>query len=118
MYQYRSSKIPIIVNAIKIHHAVRLMSWRRLAATAIPGMNNANELMASRIAAPLNISASSIVAATDTTMENKVQYQYSDRLDLVLKSKYLLNPDEIAWVKFIWPRYLRFGYLMVGNFKQ
>ena len=81
-------------------------------------MNNANELMASRIAAPLNISASSIVAATDTTMENKVQYQYSDRLDLVLKSKYLLNPDEIAWVKFIWPRYLRFAYLMVGNFKQ
>ena len=81
-------------------------------------MNNANELMASRIAAPLNISASSIVAATDTTMENKVQYQYSDRLDLVLKSKYLLNPDEIAWVKFIWPRYLRFGYLMFGNFKQ
>ena len=81
-------------------------------------MNNANELMVSRIAAPLNISASSIVAATDTTMENKVQYQYSDRLDLVLKSKYLLNPDEIAWVKFIWPRYRRFGYLMVGNFKQ
>ena len=51
-------------------------------------------------------------------MENKVQYQYTDRLDLVLKSKYLLNPDEIAWVKFIWPRYLRFGYLMFGNFKQ
>jgi len=82
------------------------MSWRRLAATAIPGINNANELMVSRIATPPNISVSSAVAATDTTMENKVQYQYSDRLDLVLKSKYLLNPDEIAWVKFIWPRYL------------
>jgi hypothetical protein len=94
------------------------MSWRRLAATAIPGINNANELMVSRIATPPNISASSTAAATDTTMENKVQYQYSDRLDLVLKSKYLLNPDEIAWVKFIWPRYLRFGYLMFGNFKQ
>jgi hypothetical protein len=94
------------------------MSWRRLAATAIPGINNANELMVSSTAAPPNISASSTTAATETSKANKVHHQYSDRLDLVLKSKYLLNPDEIAWVKFIWPRYLRFGYLMFGNFKQ
>lgn len=91
----------MIVNAIRIHHAVRLMSWRRLAATAIPGISKANELMESNTAAPPNISASSTVAAADTIRANKVHHQYSDRLDLVLKSKYLLNPDAIAWVKFI-----------------
>jgi len=107
-----------MVNAISIHHAVRLMSWRRLAATAIPGINRTNELMVSSIAAPPNITASSTVAAIDTSKANKVHHQYSDRLDLVLKSIYLLNPDEIAWVKFIWPRSLRCGYLMPGNLKQ
>jgi len=91
----------MIVNAIRIHHAVRLISWRRLAATAIPGISKATELMLSSTAAPPNITASSTVAATDTSRANKVHHQYSGRLDLVLKSKYLLNPDAIAWVKFI-----------------
>jgi hypothetical protein len=90
-----------MVNAIRIHHAVRLMSWSRLAATAIPGMNRTTVLMVSSIANPPNKIASSAVAATETSKANNVQYQYSDRLDLVLKSKYLLNPDEIAWVNVI-----------------
>ncbi len=29
-------------------------------------------------------------------MENRVHHQYSDLLDLVLKSKYLRNPEDIA----------------------
>ena len=65
-------------------------------ATASPGINRANELMVSKIGAPPNTKASKIVAATDTSMANKVHHQYSERLDLVRKSKYLRKPDEIA----------------------
>ena len=52
--------------------------------------------MVSEIVAPPNKIASKIVAATDTRMANKVHHQYSERLDLVRKSKYLRKPDEIA----------------------
>ena len=65
-------------------------------ATASPGINRANELMVSEIGAPPNKIASRTVAATDIKMANKVHHQYSDRLDLVRKSKYLRNPDEMA----------------------
>ena len=102
----------MIVNAIRIHHPVRLISWRRLAATAIPGIKRANVLMVSRIGAPPNTIASKTVTIAETSRANSVHHQYSDRLDLVLKSKYLLNADETAWGKFIWPRHLRIGYLM------
>jgi len=57
--------------------------------------------MVSRTAVPPNNAASKTVATTDSSTENNVHHQYSDLLDLVLKSKYLLNPEEIAWVKFI-----------------
>lgn len=86
----------MIVNTIRNHHPDRPMSWRRLTATAIPGINMARELMVSRTADPPNNNASRTVAAMESSKENKVHHQYSDRLDLVLKSKYLRNPEETA----------------------
>ena len=91
----------MMVKIIRSHHAERSMSWRRLAPTAKPGMNKATLLMVSRTAVPPNNAASKTVATTDSSTENNVHHQYSDLLDLVLKSKYLLNPEETAWVKFI-----------------
>jgi len=88
--------IPINVKAMRNHHPERSTSWRRRIATASPGINRANELIVSEIGAPPNKIASKIVAATDTSMANKVHHQYSERLDLVRKSKYLRNPDDIA----------------------
>ena len=88
--------MPINVNAMRIHHPDRSTSWRRRMATASPGINRANELIVSEIGVPPNTIASKIVAATDTSMANKVHHQYSDRLDLVRKSKYLWKPDDIA----------------------
>jgi hypothetical protein len=90
-----------MVRIIRSHHAERPMSWRRLAPTAKPGMNKAPLLRVSRTAAPPNNAASKTVATPDSSTENNVHHQYSDLLDLLLKSKYLLNPEETAWVKFI-----------------
>jgi|TARA_B100001123_G_C14950909_1_gene883656 hypothetical protein len=59
-------------------------------------MNNATELIESKIEVPSNKSSSRIVATRETKIRNNVQNQYSDRLDLVLKSKYLRNPEAIA----------------------
>jgi len=111
MYQYSSRKIPMMVNAIKNHHPDRSTSCSRLIATANPGRNNAMVFNVSRTAVPPNNTASRIVAATEASTENKVHHQYSDRLDLVLKSIYLRKPEDIAWVKVIYRIYLRFGYL-------
>ena len=86
----------MIVKIIRSHHAERPMSWRRLAPTAKPGMNKATLLRVSRTSSPPNKAASKTVATTDRRTENNVHHQYSDLLDLVLKSKYLLNPEETA----------------------
>ena len=85
----------MIVNTIRNHHPDRLTSWSRLIATANPGISRARELMVSRIAAPPNTSASKIAAAMETSKANKDHHQYSERLDLVRKSKYLRNPEDI-----------------------
>ena len=92
----------MIVKAIRNHHPVRLMSWSRLTATANPGMNKTTVFKVSRIASPPKSNWSSIVVTTEAKMENKVHHQYSDLLDLVLKSKYRRNPEETACVKFIY----------------
>ena len=86
----------MIVNTIRNHHPDRLTSWRRLIVTANPGINRAREPMVSRTDAPPNSSTYRIVATIESSIENTVHHQYSDRLDLVLKSKYLRNPEEIA----------------------
>ena len=77
----------MIVNTIRNHHPDRPMSWRRLTATAIPGVKMARELMVSRTADPPNNNASMTVAAMESSCENKVHNQYSDRLDMVRKPK-------------------------------
>jgi hypothetical protein len=51
--------------------------------------------MVSRIAAPPNNTASELVMTTEISNAKRVHHQYSDRLDLVLTSKYLRNPEDI-----------------------
>lgn len=84
----------MIVNVIKNHHPERLTSWRRLIATAIPGMNNANDEIPFKTVAPIIRSRSDVTIPTSS--ENKLHHQYSDRLDLVRKSKYRCSPEETA----------------------
>ena len=87
------------------------MSWARLIPRAIPGINKASEEIVSKTADSPNNRASSAVPAKGASKENKVHHQYSDLLDLVLKSKYRRNPEATAWVKFIYRDYLQFGCL-------
>ena len=87
------------VSAIKNHHPERLMSWRRLTATATPGMNKTREEIPFNMATPMI--KSKIEVTIPTSSENTLHHQYSDRLDLVRKSKYLRNPDDIDCVKLI-----------------
>ncbi len=89
----------MIVNAIKNHQPERLMSWRRLIATAIPGMNKTSDVSPFKTATP--IIRSTIEVTIPTNIENTLHHQYSDRLDRVRKSKYRCSPEETAWVKFI-----------------
>ena len=87
------------VSAIKNHHPERLMSWRRLTATATPGMNKTREEIPFNMATPMI--KSKIEVTIPTSSENALHHQYSDRLDLVRKSKYRCSPEETAWVKVI-----------------
>lgn len=89
----------MIVNAIKNHHPERLMSWRRLTATAIPGMNKASDVIPLKTATPID--RSMIEVTIPTNAENRLHHQYSDRLDRVRKSKYRCSPEETAWAKVI-----------------
>ena len=89
----------MIVSAIKNHHPDRLMSCRRLTATATPGMNKTREEIPFKTATP--IIRSKIEVTIPTNSEKTLHHQYSDRLDLVRKSKYRCSPEETAWVKFI-----------------
>lgn len=84
----------MIVNAIKNHHPERLTSWRRLTATAIPGMNKASDESPFKMATPIIRSRRDV--AIPTSSENTLHHQYSDRLDLVRKSKYRCSPEETA----------------------
>jgi hypothetical protein len=59
-------------------------------------MNRTTVFRVSRIAIPPNNTSSKTVAATEANIENKVHHQYSDLLDLVLKSKYLRKPEATA----------------------
>ena len=97
----------MMVKAIRNHHPDRSVSCRRLTATVTPGINKTMAFRVSSIGAPLNSTSSKIVATADAKMENKVHHQYSDLLDLVVKSKYLRNPEAIACVNVIYRIYLR-----------
>ncbi len=87
------------VSAIKNHHPDRLMSWRRLTATATPGMNRTKDEIPFRTATPMI--RSKVEVTIPTNSEKTLHHQYSDRLDLVRKSRYRCNPDETAWLKVI-----------------
>ena len=63
--------------------------------TANPGIKRLNPVMVSRISVPPNKNASRIEDATETSKANSDHHQYSDRLDLVRKSKYLRIPEDI-----------------------
>jgi hypothetical protein len=89
----------MIVNATKNHQPERLMSWRRLIATANPGMNRIREVIPLMTATP--ISRSRVEVTIPVNSEKTLHHQYSDRLDLVRKSKYRASPEETAWVKVI-----------------
>ncbi len=82
------------VSAIKNHHPDRLMSWRRLTATATPGVNSTSEEIPFRTATPMIRSAVEVTMPTNS--EKTLHHQYSDRLDLVRKSKYRFSPEETA----------------------
>jgi hypothetical protein len=100
--------MPTIVNAIKIHHALLLMSWSRRHDTAKFGIRVARLNIGSRgppeyelECCEPNTAESIIESAKEARVVNSTQYQYSLRLARPLKSVYLLNPDWIASVKFI-----------------
>ena len=86
----------MMVKAIRNHQPDRSVSCSRLTATVTPGINKTRVFKAASIAAQSNSTSSKTVATADAKMENKVHHQYSDLLDLVVKSKYLRNPEAIA----------------------
>ena len=95
--------MPITVNANRNHQPDRSVSCNRRTATAIPGINRTRALRVySGFDSPPNRTSSQIVATADATIENKVHHQYSDLLDLVLKSRYLRKPEAIDCAKVIY----------------
>jgi hypothetical protein len=92
--------MPTIVNAIKIHHALLLMSWSRRHVTAKLGIRVARLNIASKGPpeneleyCELNTAESIIESAKEERVVNSTQNQYSLRLARPLKSVYLLKPD-------------------------
>ena len=95
----------MIVKQIRIHHPQRSTSCRRLTDTANPGINRVKVASVLRglqvdstVSHPKN-NPSRIAVASPTSAANNCHHQNSDRLDLVLKSKYLRNPEDIDCVK-------------------
>jgi len=99
----------MIVKAIKTHQALLLMSWRRRKDTAQVGRNvaspkiisNGPSLSQADVCNPPKKAESINDNAMDASKVNSVQYQYSLRIERPLKSTYLLKPDCMASVKFI-----------------
>ena len=85
------------VKAIRSHQPDLFISCKRLTETAKPGNNVTSENIVPR-RKPV-VAASMKESTNEPRNTNNVQYQYSGRLDLVLKSPYLRKPEAIASVK-------------------